>query len=155
MFLIRRKLTWSRFNKKHCKLGLLIVMISFSRWFKHRINVYRKSEQRTLSTELFETLSHLNHCVVKWFTVSKRTNRIANHLIQNGTPKRILRIIWLRTRLQSEFHESFYHSAEAGMHRPEGGGGGGYPPPPYKSHPVCVCVYIYIYISIYTKHKTH
>ncbi len=151
--LIRRKLylPWSQFDQNNV--------------IQTTNKLYRGSEQRTFSTELFETLSQLNHCVAKLFTVLNCSNRIADHFIQNGTSKRVLRFIWFITGLESAFRESFdserdfivhfmnhfirtgnkTNSAEAGMYRPEEVKSSP-PPTPLQIAPLCVCVYIYSYI---------
>ncbi len=123
MFLIRRKLylTWSQFDKNNV--------------IQTTNKLYREREQRTLSTELFKTQSQLNHCVAKWFTVLNCSNRIANHLIQNGTSKCVSRIILSAPGIKIiQLRQGCIDQR------------GGTPPPTNRTLYVYIFIYIYIYI---------
>ncbi len=69
--------------------------------------VYREIEQRTHWA--FWNSESVNHCVAKWFAVSKRSNWIAfrESFDSERDFKLVSRVIWIRTGLQSSFRESF------------------------------------------------
>ncbi len=71
-------------------------------------------------------------------------SRMTNHLIQIGTSKCVSWIIWYRSGRQS-------NSAEAGMHKPEGGKS---PQSPPTNRTLYKCVCVYIYMCIYTHADT-
>ncbi len=94
-------------KRAHLEFGLLIVMISFPRWLKQRINYIEKSSKE--HTELFETQNQLTIASRNdsLFRSAPIGSRFASHLNQNRTSELVSRVIWIRTGLQSSFRESF------------------------------------------------
>lgn len=77
-------------------------------WFKLHSLIKTSQESHSFSysditcNDLKKTPNQFKYCIVEWFAVSKRSNRIANHLIQIVTSKHIFQIIWIRSEMRND-----------------------------------------------------